>query len=420
MSCRVDSVRSRWGMRGPMLLAFLVCAGTAVQAADWPQFRGPTRDGKSPETGLLKEWPPEGPPQLWAVEDLGHGFTSATVAGGMVYTTGLEGEEGILYAFGVDGAPRWKRSYGKGWSGGHTGTRSTPTVNDGLLYVMSGHGRVVCLDAATGEEQWAVDLVETFGARNIKWGITESLLVDGDRVICTPGGEKAGMVALNKKTGATVWVCRELNDRSGYCSPVLVRHGGRPVLLSLTREALVCVDVESGELLSRHPREPQYGIHAVSPVYEGGLIYVTSGYGGERGEMLALSEDARQVTSRWKDSKLDCHHGGVIVLEGHVYGASDKNSDGNWLCLDLETGDVKAEIEAVGKGSVAYADGMFYGYGENGTVGLIKASPTDFRMVSSFPITRGDKPHWAHPVIAGGRLYIRHGNALMVYDIKKR
>jgi outer membrane protein assembly factor BamB len=402
-----------------LILVSLATVSATAQAADWPQFRGPNRDGKSPETGLLKEWPAEGPRLLWTVEDLGHGFTSAAVADGRVYTTGLEGEEGFLYAYDTSGRAQWKKSTGKGWTEGHPGTRSTPTVREGHLYLMTGHGRVVCLDAATGEERWSVDLMDKFGARNIRWGITESLLLNGDRLICTPGGEEAGMVALHRKTGETLWICRALDDISGYCSPVLIRRGERPVILSLTKNALVSVDGQSGELLSRHAREARYGIHAVSPAYEDNFVYVTSGYGGERGEMVVLSDDARKMTTQWTDSKLDCHHGGVIAHEGHVYGASDKNSGGNWLCLDLKTGEVKAEIEAVGKGSIAYADGMLYGYGENGTVGLINASPVDFRMVSSFSVAKGNKQHWAHPVIAGGRLYIRHGNALMVYDVRE-
>ncbi len=319
-----------------LVLAALLLAGRTALCADWPQFRGPNRDGKSAETGLLKQWPEGGPPLIWSVEDLGHGYTTVAVVDGMLYTTGMDGKTGSLYAYDLDGEPQWKREYGPDWVGDRSGARALPTVNDGLLYIISSHGRVVCLDAATGDEKWAVDTKKEFGARVVRWGIVGALLVDGDNLICTPGGIRACVVALNKKTGETVWISEGLNDASAYCSPILIEHGG------------------------------------------------------------------------------------VVVHDGYVYGASDQNARGQWVCLDLSTGKTSAMIPGVRKGSIAYADGMLYGYGESGMVGLMKASPTEFELVSSFKITKGNKQHWAHPVIANGRLYIRHGNALMAYDVKAR
>ncbi len=403
-----------------LVLAALLLAGRTTLCADWPQFRGPNRDGKSAETGLLKKWPEGGPQLLWSVENLGHGYATVAVADGMLYTTGMEGEMGFLYAYSLDGELRWKKQYGREWVGDRPGTRTTPTVNDGLIYVISAYGRLVCFDAGTSEEEWAVDTKQKFGARVVSWGIAEALLADGDNLICTPGGANATVVALNKKTGETVWISEGLTDASAYCSPILVRRGDLRIIVTLTSGALVGINADTGELLWRRGRSSPYDIHAVSPVYENGRIYITSGYGGERGEMVELSEDGRSVTKRWTDSVLDCQHGGVIVHEGHVYGASDRNRRGRWICLDLKTGQVAAETPAVGKGSITFADGKFYGYGENGTVGLINASPTDFRLISSFKITKGNKEHWAHPTVANGRLYIRRGNALMVYDVKAK
>ena len=385
---------------------------------DWPQFRGPARDGKSQETDLLRQWPPGGPKLVWAVEDLGIGFASIASEGGILYTTGLEDETGSLYAYSLDGKLAWKKPYGPEWAGGRDGTRTTPTIDDGLVYVMSSHGRVVCFDAKTGHEKWAVNTAEVFGARIIRWGIAESLLVDGENLICTPGGKNAVIVALNKKTGQTVWICSELDEKSAYCSPILIHRGKHRLILTLTANFLVALDADTGELLWKHGHKAAHNIHAVGPVYEDGRVYITSGYGGARGEMLELSPDGKTFAKKWSDKNLDCHHGGVIVHDGYIYGASDRNLGGNWVCLDHETGEVMAEIRAVGKGSVAYADGMLYSYGENGQVGLIHASPTDFRMVSSFKVTKGSGEHWAHPTIANGRLYIRHGNALMAYEIK--
>ena len=283
---------------------------------------------------------------------------------------------------------------------------------------LSGHGRVVCFDTKTGQQKWTVDTMKQFGARQITWGITESLLVVDEKLICTPGGKNAGIVALNKKTGRTMWVCRQLSDPSGYCSPILIKRGGMQIIATLTANGLVGIDAKTGKLLWKHCREDPYDIQAVSPVYEDGRIYVTSGSGGERGEMFELSLNGKTITKKWSAKNLDCLHHGVIVHKGRVYGTSHVNRRGNWLCLDLKTGDVAAEIPGVGRASIIYADGMIYGYGENGTVGLVSASPTNFRLVSSFKITKGKREHWAHPVVAHGRLYIRHGNALMAYDIR--
>jgi len=262
--------------------------------------------------------------------------------------------------------------------------------------------------------------MEKFGARQINWGITESLLVVDEKLICTPGGKNAGVVALNRKTGETVWVCKQLSDPSGYCAPILVRRGGLQIIVTLTGKALVGIDAKTGALLWRHGRKVNYDIHAVSPAYEDGRLYVTSGYGGEKGEMFELSKDGKTITRKWTDKKLDCQHNGIFVHEGHVYGTSHGNRRGNWLCLNLKTGQVAAEIAGVGNGSIAYADGMIYGYGQGGTVGLMKPSPDDFRLVSSFKVSKGEEEHWAHPVVANGRLYIRHGKALMAYDIQAK
>jgi len=411
------SGRRRHAVYVALIAAILCSCAPYAWSADWPNFRGPRHDGKSEDTGLLQTWPEGGPALVWANEDLGHGYASIVAAGDMLYTTGMEGKTSYLYALGLDGRRKWKVAYGPGWSGDRAGSRSTPTVYEGMVYVMSAHGRVVSFDARDGEEKWAVDTVKEFGARNIGWGITESLFVEGDKLICTPGGAQAGVVALDRKTGETIWVCRDVGEQSAYCSPTLLARGTQQIVVTMTAKSLIGIDWESGELLWKFAHPAAHDIHAVAPVYEDGRLYITAGYGGERGVMLELSEDGRKITKKWTDSRLDCQHGGVIVHEGYVYGAGDRNNGGKWVCLNLKTGEVVAEIPAVGKGSIAYADGKFYGYGERGTVGLINASPKDFRMISSFKITKGSQQHWAHPVVANGRLYIRHGNALMAYDI---
>lgn len=405
---------------GVMLVMLVMNAA----AGDWPQFRGPARDGKAaPGPRLLSEWPAAGPSLLWTFEGLGCGYSSAAIADGKVYTTGMEDKTGFVYAIDQNGKLLWKTPYGEEWSKSYNGARTTPTVRKGRVYIMSGQGKAACYDAKTGREIWAVDTVKTFGARNIAWGITESPLVLDDKVIFTPGGPDAGVVALHPDTGATVWVCKGVDDASGYCSPILINRGGKSIVVQLTATAFIGIQADNGKLLWRKTRssEPAHKIQAVSPVYENGVFYLTAGYGGERGEMYTLNAEGTGVTAGWRDSVLDCQHGGVVLNNGFIYGAADKNNRDQWVCLRLKDGTVAAKIPGVGKGSVAYADGMLYAFGQKGAVGLIAASPANFRLISSFKIPEGGGgEYWAHPSIADGRLYIRHGSKLFAYDISAR
>lgn len=402
-------------------LATVCCAG--VRAGEWTQFRGPGRDGKAAAgPSLLKAWPEAGPSQLWSYTQLGTGFASVSIADGHVYTTGLENGDGMLYAFDLAGKLLWKVSYGPDWTRSYKGTRTTPTVHKGKLYLMSAFGKAACFDAKTGREIWSVDTMAEFGARNLTWGMTESPMVLDGKVIFTPGGPEAGVVALDPATGKTIWVCPDVNDLSGYCSPILINRGGRDIIAQLTGSAFIGIEASSGKLLWKQTRsmQPAHRIQAVSPVYADGMFYVTTGYGGERGEMYSLSADGSQVTTQWRDAELDSQVGGVVLLDGYIYGASDRNNRGSWVCMNLATGEVAAKTPAVGKGSVIYADGMLYGLGERGEAGMIVPDPKDFRMVSSFKLPAGgDGPFRAHPAIADGRLYIRHDTRLFVYDIRK-
>ena len=396
---------------------------SAAEAADWPQWRGPNRDGKSSETGLLKKWPEGGPKLLWSIEGLGTGFSTVSVADGLLYTTGMINREGILFAYDLQGNPKWKKSYGTEWRGSSPGVRTTPTVDRDRVYVMSGHGRVVCFDAKTGEEKWAVDTLKRFDGKNIRWGISESVLVDGNNLMCTPGGKDATIVALDKMTGETVWTSKGLSEKSCYSSLILVEKGGNRLVVNMTENSVVGVDADTGKVLwvdkfEEYQEKPK-NINPVTPVYYNGCVYATSGY-DNGGAMLELSADSSKVSRKWVDTTLDCHHGGVVVVDGYIYGANWKNNrDGNWVCLDWDSGKVMYEKEWICKGSITYADGMLYCYEEKeGTVALVKASPEGFDIISSFEVSKGTGKHWAHPVVCDGRLYIRHGDALMVYNIR--
>jgi len=398
-----------------VLLAVLTGFCTAC-AADWPQFRGPARDGTSPETGLLKQWPQEGPKELWSYDGLGDGFSSVSVADGVVYTTGMIGGQGYLFAFDLQGGLKYKVAYGPEWtkSGNYPGTRTTPTIDGDRLYLMSGQGRIACHKAATGAHLWHIDTADKFQGKNIEWGIAESPLIDGDKVILTPGGQDATVVALNKMTGQTIWTSKGLSQRSAYCSPILVERGSNRLILTLVEKAAVGIDANSGKVFWTIPHEVSYDIQAVSPAYQDGLMCITNGYRhGTHG--FQLSPDGTGVEPKWSEKSLDVHHGGVVLVDGALHGAS---TGGNWTCIELASGKVKFSDKLVGKGSVIYVDGMLYGYGEKGQVGLIRIKPDGYELVSSFKVAKGTKEHWAHPAISDGRLYIRHGQALMCYDIK--
>ena len=401
----------------PLVVACLVYGASIPCGADWPQFRGPNRDGKSGETGLLKAWPEAGLERLWVVGGLGTGFSGAAVAQGSLYITGMVGEdhEGVLFAFDLAGNPQWKRAYGPEWSDRYPGTRATPTVDGERIYLLSGTGRLLCFTAATGEVQWSENLVKKFGGIVQPCGFAESVLIEGNKVICTPGGEDACLVALDKSTGETIWTSRGFSQQSAYCSPIVVERGGERWLVTITERSVVGVDMETGRIAWRHPVDPDATDqnHSVSPVYEGGRLYVTSGH-GIGGLMLALSPDGRGVEQRWTDETLNCLHGGLVVVDGYVYGA---NMHGQWVCLELESGKVMYEADGVGMGSVTYADGMLYCYGENGALGLVKASPEGYELSGRIQIEHGEGEHWSHPVIAGGRLYLRHGDALAAYAV---
>jgi len=389
---------------------------TVGTLADWSQWRGPHRDGISKETGLLKSWPEGGPAVLWSVEGLGEGYSSPSVTDDSVYVSGMVGTMGTLFAYDLQGKLRWKRSYGPEFDDSYPGARSTPTVDGDRVYVFSAHGVLGCFAAADGKKIWSVDVKAKYNGVLPKWGFAESVLVDGGKVFCTPGGPNASVVALDKMTGQDIWRTKGLSESSGYCSPILAHHNGRDILITLTAKSIVGIVPDTGKVLWKHGHITSYDVNAITPVYVDGTVYVTSGY-GSGGVLLRLSDDGTKVTEVWQDKTLDTHHGGVVVVDGYAYGSAMRR---NWICLGMKDGKVRYEAKGVGKGSVTYADGMLYTYAEKGTVGLVKATPSGHDVVSSFKVSKGAGPHWSHPVISEGRLYLRHGDAMVVYDIKAK
>ena len=404
-------------------MASLPTSSPPAAEAYWPRFRGSNQDGCSSDTGLLKQWPAGGPKLISTVEGLGSGYSTVSIANGTIYTTGMgRSGDGTLFAYDMNGQLKWKKTYGPEWRKSMPGVRCTPTIDGENVYLISGVGQVFCFDAGSGEQKWSVDAFTKFGGKYGTWGIAESPVIDGDNVICTPGGGKATVAALNKTTGETVWTCLVEGERSCYCTPILVERGPNRIIVTMTDNYVVGIDARTGRLLWKDSQEEQFGhnkqINPVSPIYHDGAVYAASGY-DDGGAMLVLSEDGTSVTRKWVDATLDCHHGGVVVVDGFIYGSNWKdNGDGSWCCVEWATGKVTYETHWECKGSVTYADGMLYCYEEkSGNVALVKPTPKGFEIVSSFAVTQGDGKHWAHPVVCGGRLYIRHGDALMAYDI---
>lgn len=418
------------GMKRTHLIVMAACIllvaiqGMYAQSAQW---RGPDRTGIYPDSMLLKQWPEEGPPLVFELDGLGDGLSSAVESNGLIYLTGKKDSMDYLSAIRLSGDLVWQRPYGKAWDKSYSGSRSTPTVEDGRVYVTSGQGRLACLDAQSGEEIWAREVDREYGAQYHFFGLAESPLIVDNLVISMPSGLQTTAVAFNKLTGEEVWKSPSIKGHRSYASPMLYEHEGIRLILGFTSKALVAIDPEKGELrwsyeYFRHSVEDnieELGINMTNtPVYKGYEIFITSGYNCPS-VMLSLAEDGNSVREKWINPTLDNHHHGVVLLDGYIYGSNFyHNRFGKWVCLDWNTGEVMYLEEWNNKGSMIYADGMLYVYEEkHGNVGLVRPDPKGFEVLSSFRNTAGKGPHWAHPSIYGGKLFIRHGEFLRAYNI---
>jgi outer membrane protein assembly factor BamB len=396
-----------------------IVLGVRADGGDCPRFRGPASDGKFLETGLLKRWRAGGPKLAWSVQGLGKGYSSPTVVDGTIYVTGMdEQNQGHLFAFGLDGSPKWKTAYGPEWGQrgpARLGTRGTTTVDGDRVLLTTSFAKLVVVDATKGQVLKSIDLLERFGAAQAKFGFAECVQVDGRKVICTPGGPDASLVALDKNTGETIWQTKGLSQPTGYCSARLIRHGGRRLVVTMLAKAVVGVDADTGKVLWQHPYPQRFEVQPNPPLYEDGMIYICSG-ARAGGMMLALADDGQSVTPKWTDQTLDCQMHGVVVIDGYIYGTAQSGK--GLVCLEWKSGKVMWNTTAIKRGVVICADGMLYIYAEDGTMHLVRPSPEAFEPVSQFVVSGGTDDHWAHPTIAHGRLYVRHGDALMAYDIK--
>jgi outer membrane protein assembly factor BamB len=414
-----------------LFVAACVSAATACAAiaADWPQWRGPNRDGISQESGLLKEWPKEGPKLLWQVKDLGGGYSTPAVVGTRLYVMANKGleDEFVKALDAQDGKEVWSTRIGKvgkpDQKPNYASARSTPTVEGDVLYALGSDGDLACLETATGKVRWQKSLRTDFGGKAGTWAYSESPLIDGDSLVCTPGGSQATMVALDKKTGTVLWKCAtKEGDEAAYASAIVVESEGVRQYVQLLQKGLVGVDAKTGKLLWRYgkPVSP-FNANIPTPVASEGSIYVGSAGTGGGAVKLKAKDGKVEAEQLYFAAKLPTAIGGTVKIGDFLYGTTGQAM----LCIEFATGKVKWQDRALGPASLCYADDRLYLHAENGDVALVEPSPESYREKGRFTPTErpkranGMEKAWAYPVVANGRFYIRDLDCLWCYDVKE-
>jgi outer membrane protein assembly factor BamB len=408
-----------------LLILSIPAAVFAVDKANWPSFHGPRRDNIATDTDLMQAWPQAGPELLWTASGIGHGYSSVSIVEGRIFTAGMIDRQTYVTALDLTGKKLWQRLNGKSWQASerqswavaYSGSRGTPTVDGETVYHLSEMGRLTAFDERTGQERWHVDVLKTFDAERPKYGLSESVLIHGDTLFCCPGGTGGYVVALQKETGRTLWANTEIEDPVGYCSPVVARIDDVEQIISMSANRVFSFDPKNGQMLWEYSFGNKRGNSATDVVVSNGRVYASSGYGG--GSVLLQPQRQANgdfsVTAVWTSELLDNHHGGVLLFNDRLYGAGHESR--GWFCLDFSTG--RKRWQAPGKGSLTYADGRLYCLDERGTMALVKAIHDKWEEAGSFRLPRGGKGlYWAHPVICGGRLYVRHSDQLFAYDIR--
>ena len=418
---RIVFVSAAWCLFCGLVLAVHAQeAGKVIASAEqgWPQWRGPRRDGISAERGLLQEWPETGPKLLWSISGLGKGFGSPIVVGDTIYVAGDVGDELVVFALDHAGQEKWRTTNGKSWRKSHPGSRATCCYDNGQLYLMNAHGRLACIRAADGVEVWAVNVLERFESKNITWGISESVLVDGNAVFVTPVGKKALMAALDKETGATLWATEAVpGEQPTYSSPILVELRGRRQLISCGTRHVFGVDAANGTLLWKHAHAIPKWVVGASPVFYGDSVYVSNAT-KDLGKVFRLIIDGDEPKVAWTCDLGNTYGGNVVCINGMVFGSRKRNIKG-WLCVDVGTGKTQHAETDMHSGSVVYADGRFYCLTDRGVISLHRPTGRGIETVGRLEVVRKKKNVWCHPVICSGRLYIRYHDRLHCYDIRR-
>jgi outer membrane protein assembly factor BamB len=410
------------------IVAALGLSLAPTHARDWPQWRGPDRNGHSDEKGLLKEWPAGGPKLLWKITDAGSGYSTPAVVGDRIYALGNDGlENEFVAAFAVkDGKRVWTTRLGNVGNPNqkppYPGARSTPTVDGDILYALGSDGDLACVEIGSGKVHWRKNLRTDFGGKPGDWAYSESPLIDGERLICTPGGADATLVALNKKTGDVIWKCAlPEKDDAAFASAIVVEAAREKQYVQLLQKGLVGVEAKSGKLLWRFTNAvSRYGANIPSPVAGEGYVYVGSAGTGGGAVRLTAKDGGVEAEKAYFESKLPTAIGGAIKIGEHLYGTTAQAL----LCVEFKTGEVKWEDRALGAASLCYADGRLYLHGENGAVALVEPSAEAYREKGRFTPPDRPKPTnpsekaWAYPVVSHGKLYVREQGTLWCYDVR--
>lgn len=414
--------------RSWLLLSLVLVASTrSVAADDWPQWRGPQRNGVSQETGLLQEWPADGPKLMWRVEGIGDGFSTPAVVGDRLYLCANKGSDDEFFqARSVkDGSEIWTTrlgAVGRNQGPQYPGSRSTPTVDGASTYALGSDGDLVCVETATGKVRWQKSLRTDFDGKPGNWAYAESPLVDGEVLVCTPGGADATLVALDKQTGDVVWKSSvPSGEAAAFASVTVVETGGVKQYVQFLQKGVVGVDAKTGKFLWRYDESAKGSpANIPTPISRNEFVYSSTGRGGGGLVKLAVTPDGVQAEQVYFNNKLPKAIGGAVLVGDHLYGTTDQGL----VCADFATGDIKWTDRSVGAGSILFADGALYLHGEKGEVALVEATPEAYRQKGRFAPPnqpdRGKAMAWAYPVVANGRLYIRDLGVLWCYDVKAR
>ncbi len=413
--------KSRFSTLTANVMLLFVSAILSVEVAaqttnDWPQWRGPNRDGISKEKGLMTEWPKEGPPLAWKAKGAGTGYSSMAIAGGRLFTMGLRGEREFVMAFDTaTGKELWATPNGDAFRNDRgDGPRGTPTVDGNHVYVLGGNGDLTSFEAKTGKVVWTMNVLEKFGGSNITWGISESPLVIGEKILVNPGGSDASIVALNKKNGALIW--KSQSDTAGYSSAIHMKAGGVDQVVFFTSKRAVGLDLKDGRLLWEYARPSNRVANAATPIARGNRVFISSDYGTGGGVVEIKAGNGGGLTAEeiYFTKDMRNHHSSSILIGDHLYGFSSAIL----TAMKFDTGEIAWRDRSVGKGSIVYADGHLYCLSENGVVGLVEATPEGYREKGRFRLEQGSLPTWAHPVVSGGRLFIRDQDVIYAYDVR--
>lgn len=400
-----------------LLVIGLLGWSAAPAGGEWPQWRGSNRDGVSGESGLLKQWPAEGPPLVWKTSVAGQGYSSLSMSGGRIFTQGARGDREFVIAIDVaTGKLLWETVSGRRFGNNRgDGPRGTPTLDGDRLYALGANGDLSCLEVSTGRKIWAVNLLEEFGGSNTRWGISESPLVLGDRVLVNAGGPEASIVALNKMDGSLIW--KSQSDKAGYSSAVPLEINGGTQAIFFTGIRALGVDVEDGRLLWEYQKVSNRTANIATPIVHGNRVFISSDY-GTGCVLLELKSNGNGITAEeiYFNQNMKNHHSSSILVGDVLYGYSSAIL----TALRFDTGEVLWKNRSVGKGSLVYAEGHLYCFSENGVVGLVEASPEGYREKGRFSIPQGALPSWSHPVVSDGRLYLRDQDDLYCFDIREK